>query len=226
MKIMLLASAINFLAVGDSITTGFNANKAFRDARDYSWATGEKINSHATRLKENHEVTVDNLAVAGSTIDGVMTQIDSYLNQGKIPDYVTFSVGANDLCHADFDIDKFEDSLWSAVSMIKLENENAKIVLLAVPNIVEAYNLVKHERFCRVMWQKFNVCHRLVTEEPSKTLTQWHDINKAIGNVASEFNDVRVTSEGSMKREHISDYDCFHPSAAGQEEIARVSWEE
>src|SRR5687767_5925957 len=86
-------------AVGDSITTAFNARNP-SDNPSYSWATGDAaaFSSHAARLAGLYptcDVVTANVAASGARARDLESQVARLAL--RAPDYVTLMVGANDL---------------------------------------------------------------------------------------------------------------------------------
>src|SRR5688572_16169316 len=90
-------------AIGDSISTAFNAEALFSN-QEYSWSTGDAdnglVDSHFLRLKRlfpQLQVKAVNAAIPGSHADELMTQVDRILPYH--PKYITMMIGANDVCN-------------------------------------------------------------------------------------------------------------------------------
>lgn len=89
-------------ALGDSLTTGFNAaqDKPMQN-RFFNWAADNapvRVYSHTRRLRDALGKTIHfiNMAEAGARSTAIPLQTDRLIP--STPDYVTLMIGANDLC--------------------------------------------------------------------------------------------------------------------------------
>ncbi len=82
-------------ALGDSITRAAAACGR-GDCAESSWATGgaQGLDSHAQRLGIDDADRAHNVAVSGSRVAGLASQVEAAVQER--PDYVTVLIGAND----------------------------------------------------------------------------------------------------------------------------------
>src|SRR4051812_37873490 len=78
-------------ALGDSVSTGFNAQR-LGDNKELSWSTGTGVNSYAQRLGQamRRPITSFNEAIAGSTAPNLANQVTRLMRHD--PDYVTITI--------------------------------------------------------------------------------------------------------------------------------------
>jgi lysophospholipase L1-like esterase len=236
------AGAVPFVmgALGDSITVGFNSS-AIGENRDLSWATGldpgVRVRSHAFRLKSHYSYTdlkAHNMAAVGATSADLAAQTSKLAHHN--PKYVTLLLGANDLCRfASEDqtfLVQFEERVDSSVRQMISKNPGVHIVISGVPDIYRLYQLGKRNG-CEFQWNITKMCSRLLSPSSTDEVRQWifdgwKSMNLILEEIANRYpeNSVYVANPTSeeFSREDISSYDCFHPSARGQNRLAEVTF--
>lgn len=236
----LAAEATPFVigALGDSITAGFDAQR-IGDNRELSWAAGSSklVKSHARRLGEllGRPVDAFNESVAGAMAADIDEQVSRLLPHK--PDYVTLAIGANDVCTwtSDFqpDLQAFEKDLRTELTRLVKALPNVKIMLAPIPDVYNLWTVASKHSGCQTKWDLIGMCSPLLSSDASAAdraafVTRWEAANAAITSVANEFSenvrhDPRV-SDTKFSWEHVSTIDCFHPSVAGQNLLAEVTW--
>ena len=228
-------------AIGDSITAGFNADRIGNN-RDLSWATGmredQMVLSHAHRIADymEQEVTARNVAIAGSQAKHLDRQINSLAE--SIPDYTTITIGANDVCDwsEDYedDIQRFEDDVDNAISRLVDINDQMKIMLSPVPNIVNLRDVAVDKFGCQLIWDTIGICRPLLGRgrtdlERQQFAERLEATNEALESVANRYPDQvlyeRELGEIEFAWAHVSGVDCFHPNVAGQNLYAEKTWQ-
>lgn len=131
-------------AIGDSITTAFNALRPINNKR-LSWSSGSengKVFSHYFRLKEVYTDKVFreyNYAVPGKTSEDLLDQIQK-LNKHD-PNYVAFTIGTNDVCGTEiqqaFNVERFKSNLRRGLDALIKKNPDIKIVISLIPNVLQ-----------------------------------------------------------------------------------------
>jgi lysophospholipase L1-like esterase len=224
-------------AIGDSISTGFNA-KNIGDNRELSWGSGcsLEVDSHLKKLKlMGYSVHGHNNAKAGATIIDLKSQIDSVISNQA--DYVTMTLGANDVCgwptKYQEKLTEFEEKLEFEISRAIQLNPKISFIISPVPNLHNLWEIGRNHGQCQSRWDFFKICSPLLNsrrteEERNAFLSRWNDINNAIKNVASRLSENVVIAEDVLNTRfeisHISEIDCFHPSIVGQNLLANVTW--
>jgi lysophospholipase L1-like esterase len=224
-------------AIGDSISTGFNARN-FGDNRGLSWSTGEaaEVNSHLKRLQGlGYQVTAFNNAQAGAKITELPGHIDSVIANGA--DFVAVTLGANDLCswpanHGE-KLAEFKDKMIKEFDRATASRPTVKILLSPVPNLHNLWEVGKANAQCQSRWDLFNICAPLLNskrtaEERQAFMSRWQDVNAALEEVAEVFPKnilfPKETAATVFELKHVSTLDCFHPSIAGQNLLSLANW--
>ena len=223
--------------IGDSISTGFNSRN-IGDNRDLNWGTGvaPEIDSHLKKMKTMGFIVHGyNNAKAGAKINDFKVQIDSVISNKA--DYVTITLGANDLCSwpanhqnqlEDFK-QKFESELKRAIQL----SPGIRFIISPVPNLFNLWEISRHQNQCQHRWDLFNICSPLLSskrtlEERYAFTRRWEDLNNTLKEISSKFRDQVLFAEDVVDTtfaiDHISAIDCFHPSLAGQNLLANITW--
>ena len=228
-------------AVGDSITQAANSTSLGNKPR-LSWSTGDssngQVNSHYHRLQNDlgFEVEAHNASVSGAVAEDIADQVEDL--RDATPDYVTFLIGANDLCawpkdHAQ-DLEQFTSDIRSSLQSLVEINPEMTILLTPIPDMYNLYEVGK-QKSCTWMWRLFNICppllgNRRTQQERMEFVSRWQDANQALFEVSKEFsNNVVYVEQLQFQRfeeEHVSGVDCFHPSDEGQNLLAELTWME
>jgi lysophospholipase L1-like esterase len=234
------AQSLTLGAIGDSISAGFDA-RHLGDNREYSWTTGSKpeSQSHLKKLTALFGVPIAarNEAVAGSTVYDLGRQLDRVL--AADPDFLTITVGANDVCSWNVDDDTadvvaFMDKLAEHIQRVVDHNPNVRIYLAAIPDMYNLWRLASPSASCQRKWDLFGICNVLLGSDRTEADRQafvgrWRDGNAALQAVAALFPE-NVYHDPSMATtqflwEHVSTIDCFHPSIAGQNLLSEKTWQ-
>ena len=227
------------VSMGDSITAGFNTRWPgdLNNSR-YNWSTGSssQVNSHLNKIKKiiSQEVKAINVAKSRATSYNLAKQF----NDIKSPtiDYLTVLIGANDVCdwteeYAE-DMRKFSNNVKHILDEAIATNDKVRIVLPAIPNMYRLYDQGKNT--CGGRWDYFKACPSLLHSERSdRERLEFRDrliaANETLAQLADNYQKnvkfVREVFDFEFSIEHISGLDCFHPSVKGQNELARITWE-
>ncbi len=225
-------SRFTVAAVGDSITTGFNAEK-LGDNAAHSWATGNfqtsTAASHRDRLVRffpSLDIQVVNAAVAGSRASALASQITRV--SASNPDYVTILMGANDLVQwlqGEYGalLEAFARDVRSAVERLIAVNPRVMILLVGIPNqsrVLDHWLNSNGLRLPPVLIDRLRVAYR----------ERWERTNRALESIAqAHSSNVRFAGKvGHFQFEgkHLSSHDRYHPSVEGQRLLAQITWDE
>jgi lysophospholipase L1-like esterase len=226
-------------ALGDSLTAGFNSQN-FGDNRKFSWSTGTaaQVNSIRQRLAEitGRPVVVHNEAIVGSEGSDLDRQVTRVIDNK--PDFLTITIGANDICTwpEDYDADLivFQAEVRNALSRLIEARPESKILMPPIPDVYRMYQIGALVSGCQVRWDLMNICRPLLAagrnhEDRMRFVERWRLANQAIASAAAEFPDNVVHDTGvadtAFQQEHLSTIDCFHPSVPGQALFADVAWQ-
>ncbi len=227
------------VSMGDSITAGFNARWPgdFNNVR-YNWSTGVsgRVKSHLHKLQKiiSQELKAINVAKSRATSQGLTEQ----LKKAKAPtiDYLTLLIGANDVCDWGEDyakgLHKLQANVKNVIDKSIDINAEVRIVLPAIPNMYRIYEQGKDT--CGRRWDYFEACPSLLSSKRTEAerlafRARLVAANEMLGELATKYEDnvkfVGEVFDFEFSLDHLSNYDCFHPSIKGQNELARITWE-
>ena len=227
------------VSMGDSITAGFNTRWPgdLNNVR-YNWSTGKskRVQSHLYKLKKiiSKDVKAINVARSRATSHELALQWRNI----KTPtiDYLTLLIGANDVCdwsdEYTKDKEKFRTNVQYIIDKAISMNTDVRILLPAIPNMYHLYEQGKDS--CGGRWDYFEACPSLLSskrndEERSAFRQRLLEANATLEELATHYETnvkfVGAVYDYKFSIEHLSRIDCFHPSVLGQNELARVTWE-
>lgn len=227
------AEPFKIAALGDSITTGFNTG-GFFDQKELSWSTGrdQRVESHVKRLTQRFTVVQGrNFAVAGAKVNDVLTRqlANAVVYQ---PDYVTVMIGANDVC-GQTPLTQFENDVEIILATLTTRLPNVKIQMVPIPDLGRLREVGLEDSQCQRKWNLLNMCRSLLHaratgQERQVVLERLEHANDILAAASARYPDhasIDMTlASYEFERRHISSVDCFHPSIAGQNLIAELSW--
>ena len=238
---LMSSSTLVMGALGDSITMGFNSGAPLNQPQS-SWSTGTRssdgVASHRERLESlGYTVYARNVARSGAKAVEMPGQLAELLRWGT-PDYVTFLIGANDVCdwganHAR-DLGAFRRNVASTLTTLVARNPDVRIVLVPIPDMLNLYEVGLGTR-CEKRWNRLPMCtnllgRRVTPGERIAFIDRLADANAVLEDLAAEFSaNVRFIASAQtvdFERRHVSRLDCFHPSLAGQALISETTWAE
>ena len=227
------------VSMGDSITAGFNTRWPgdLSNSR-YNWSTGnsKRVKSHLHKLKEiiSHKVKPINVAKSRSTSYQLKQQLENV--KSSTIDYLTLLIGANDVCDWQEDYaesqQKFRHNVHDIIEKAIEINEQVRIVLPSIPNMYRLYQQGKDK--CGGRWDYFEACPSLLSSDRTEAerlafRDRLISANETLSELADNFSEnvkyIGEIYEYEFTLEHVSRIDCFHPSIKGQNEIARITWE-
>jgi lysophospholipase L1-like esterase len=230
-------------SLGDSITRGFNACGFYVDCTSRSWSTGSStsINSHFVRLRaQNPALLAANLADSGARMSALAGQASEAVSSRS--DYVTILMGANDACRsteADMtSVATFETQFRTAMTTLRQGLPEAYIFVSSIPDIHRLWEVGRTSLLARTAWNLFGICQAMLAS-PTSTATadvdrrtrvrqRVIDYNAALARVCASdarcrFDDNAVFNY-RFSFSQVSEWDYFHPNAAGQTVLADVSY--
>jgi lysophospholipase L1-like esterase len=167
--------------------------------------------------------------------------------------YVTVFMGHNDVCQNDF-VDIPSDTIFGANFRAGLENlrthlpHGATIYVVGIVDIYRLWEIARDKKAlgivdCEALWATTLLdlfpCGTMLSplnRDADRQLTRSRNIafNEILKNVTNEFNqkDLNhyyvysdVVFGYPFVESQISDIDCFHPSARGQRDLSKVTWD-
>jgi hypothetical protein len=230
-------------AIGDSITQAFDVCCSPGDYPEHSWATGDDgtdvVTSHYERvLASNASIAghAFNLSEVGAHMSDAPGQAASAVAQRV--EYVTISIGANDLCTASAaemtDPASFQASFEEA--MATLENglpSKAHIFVSSIPDIYQLWVALNGSTAAQEFWYTFRICESMLDRQNSEgdrqqVVLREHELNSALERVCGRYPNCRfdhlATYSVKFTADEVSSVDYFHPSLDGQAALADVTW--
>ncbi|MDX3639544.1 SGNH/GDSL hydrolase family protein [Streptomyces sp. MB09-02B] len=233
----------SLVAVGDSITRGFDACKVLSDCPEVSWATGSdaSVDSLAVRLLGRSGALERswNYAATGARMADLPNQMARAVT--REPELVTVMVGANDACRAtvaamtpvaDFRAD-FEDSMATLRDALP----KAQVFVASVPDLKRLWSEGRTSPVGKQVW-KLGICPSMLAD-PDALTTAAGERRDAVQDRVEAYND--VLREVCEKDRHcrydgdavfdyrfgqaqLSQWDWFHPSVDGQARLAEIAY--
>jgi lysophospholipase L1-like esterase len=230
---------LKLAALGDSISTGFNASSS-GDNLVLSWATGTspEVASHRLRLAAalpHLEVEAKNAAVAGARATQLPAQAQQLV--AFAPDYATILVGANDLSEwftsAEYGtrLDRFGVDVSRAVETLTSANPRVMILLAGVPNQARVVDVLIKRGGLAAAAPWLGDLEASVLPSLRRAYAERHQrMEQALAAVAAQHKaNVRFAAgvgRAQFGHEDLSEVDRYHPSGKGQKRLAELAWGE
>lgn len=227
-------------ALGDSLSAAFNARR-YGDNREYSWSTGQAkagfVNSHYDRLQsiQDGPVAARNEATAGARSSELRRQVRRL--QEHEPDYVTMTIGANDVCNWQSNykrsLHRFRSRVATAIDRLINSKPDIKIFVSPIPDLNRLWEVAEDRPSCQMKWDLMHVCDPLLAsdrtpDERERFAKRWEKANAALADVAeTHAENVKFEQELAeipFEWRHVSQLDCFHPNLAGQDLLSEMTW--
>lgn len=230
--------------IGDSISQAANTdwNHAGASFPGNSWSTGyesgDGITSHYERiLKKNTGIRNRNFndAESGSWSAHAPTQADRAVSQGV--QYVTYLMGGNDVCASSIatmtSVAEYEGYFRTTMNKLTTGLPNANILVASIPDAYQLWQLFHDNWWASWVWSSFGICQSMLstsnTEADRQFVRQRNiDLNDVLRTVCAQYTKCRYDGGAlfnyRFQSADISGVDYFHPSLAGQANIARVTW--
>lgn len=233
-------------ALGDSITRAYDACGLLADCPESSWATGTDpdVDSLALRLLRGRQAVTGhawNLAENGATVADLPGQAREAV--AHEPELVTILVGANDACAADVSsmtsVQRFEEDVAEALDILRSELPGTQVYVASVPDLMRLWEVGSGSATASAVWGLADICPSMLRDakDDSDGATERRE---AVRERVRQYNAVLAeTCEadalcrydgGAVFRypftdAQLSDWDWFHPSEQGQQELARLAYE-
>jgi lysophospholipase L1-like esterase len=236
----------------------FQMGQVLNEKATYSWSSGELIDSHYERLKADllktdpqSSLVVQNVAVTGgggAQLSTELAQVLGFWNSGDYASvkYVTFLIGANDLCGKitpDATFANYLRHFFRGLATIK-QKEPIRVLVSSMPRIPDVAQpaIAQEHTFlgmtCQEVIKMTHYCDPLALwktpEEYATAMKLVEDKNQVIADVVAEMNRElpqlqMVYSDVFFQQPIVGPKlaaDCFHPNQEGQANIARLLWAE
>lgn len=230
-------------AVGDSITTGFDACAVLSDCPEVSWATGgsEQVDSLAVRLLGRAEAAGRswNYAVTGARMADLPGQMARAV--GRSPELVAVMTGANDACRettsAMTPVADFRADFREAMRTLREALPKTQVYVASVPDLKRLWSQGRTSAMGKQVW-KLGICPSMLadpdaldaaaTQRRETVHDRVEDYNTVLREVCAE--DRRCRSDGGAVHAYrfgtgqLSRWDWFHPSIDGQARLAEIAY--
>jgi lysophospholipase L1-like esterase len=235
-------SPSSIAAVGDSITTGFDACAVLSDCREVSWATGSspRVDSLAVRLlgKAGAARRSWNHAVSGARMADLPAQMARAVRHE--PELVTVLVGANDACRpttsAMTSVADFRADFEKAMRVLREALPKTQVYVASVPNLKRLWAQGRTSTLGKQVW-KLGICPSMLGDADAVDATatrrrdtvhkRVEDYNEVLAQVCAK--DKRCRTDGGAVHDYrfgtdqLSHWDWFHPSVNGQARLAEIA---
>ncbi|MEU8886363.1 SGNH/GDSL hydrolase family protein [Streptomyces sp. NPDC048442] len=236
-------SPASLVAVGDSITRGFDACSVLADCPEVSWATGTDaaVNSLARRLLGAQGAVERswNLAVSGSRIAGLPQQMEQAV--AHRPELVTVMTGANDACRSSVrdmtPVADFRTSFESALRTLRAELPKTQVYVASVPDLFRLWSQGRDNPLGKQVW-KLGICQSMLGDADAmdERAVKRRDTvrervvayNRVLADVCAK--DTKCRFDGgavfnyAFTGTQLSQWDWFHPSRDGQGRLAEMAY--
>jgi len=218
-----------------------DSSHALRDNVEFSWSTGTgtAVKSHYQRiLAANAAISghLYNEAATGAKMSALDGQLQSAARQNV--DYVTVLIGANDVCAASIatmtSTATFKSQFQQAMANFTRADTKARVFVSSIVNIYELWAVLHTNTSATSTWQNLQICRSMLspynTEADRQAVVQRvQEYNTALADVCAQYRQCRwdglATYNFRFSVSDISTVDYFHPSLAGQNHLASVTWQ-
>ncbi|WP_434743580.1 SGNH/GDSL hydrolase family protein [Micromonospora sp. SH-82] len=238
-------SPSSIAALGDSITTGFGSCVVLTSCERNSWSTGDglRVDSVYQRLLDQDSGIrgrAANHADPGARASALAGQAQAAV-RGKA-DYVTVLIGANDACRRTVDemtpVSTFREQVDRGLRVVKEGRPKARVLVVSIPDLNRLWE-IGHEDSRAVRAWRTGICPALLA---APTSTAEADVARraTFGKRIDAYNSQLAAAcraygsrcrydGGAVHRvrftvDEVNRLDWFHPSAAGQDRLAEVTW--
>ncbi|MFE5915638.1 SGNH/GDSL hydrolase family protein [Streptomyces sp. NPDC056468] len=236
-------SPASIAAVGDSITTGFDACSVLSDCPEVSWATGSspRVDSLAVRLLGRGKAAERswNYAVTGARMADVAGQMAQAVT--RRPELVAVMAGANDACRDTTDamtsVADFRTQFEDAMGTMREALPKAQVYVASVPNLMRLWEQGRTSPMGKQVW-KLGICPSMLGDADSLTAAA-NQRRATVQERVEAYNDVleQVCAKDRRCRfddgavyefrfggRQLSQWDWFHPSVNGQARLAEIAY--
>lgn len=231
-------------ALGDSISAGYASCLALVACHLNSWSTGTslRVDSHYRRIQRDNpgiRGRAHTLAAPGARAGQLAGQARAAVRAGV--QYVTILVGANDACRgAVGDMTApatFRDQIADALAVLREGLPRARVLVVAVPDLYRLWEIGHTDTRAVRAWS-LGVCPALLARPTSSAAADVARRRSVRDRVVAYNRELRAACSGYGSRcryagaSHqlrfslamVNRLDYFHPSAAGQDRLAEVTW--
>ncbi|MFI7133255.1 GDSL-type esterase/lipase family protein [Nonomuraea sp. NPDC050153] len=234
-------------ALGDSISTGFNACGWYVSCPMRSWSSGDnhEVSSHYLRLSamsgtlQKHNLT---FAVPGATSADLLGQVRKAV--AAKADYVTILVGAQDACVATEQdmtpVTTYRSRIDAALAELRAGMPQARVFVASIPDLRRLWQVGRTQPLARTFWTAGRVCQSMLANPTStkradagrreRVRARVMAYNRAAAKACAAFGSGCHSDGGAVfsfpfTLDHVSKWDYFHPNMEGQRILAKQTFE-
>ncbi|GAA4565967.1 GDSL-type esterase/lipase family protein [Planotetraspora kaengkrachanensis] len=231
-------------ALGDSISSGFNACGWYVSCTSRSWAAGDYsgVDSHYLRLLavspalRGHNL---NFAVPGATSAELAAQARQAAAAGA--EYVTILIGAQDACQdseaAMTPVATYRQRIDAALAVLR--PTGAHVFVASVPDLKRLWSVGRTSKWARAFWAIGRICPSMLANAGSADRRDEARRDRVRARVMAYNEQLRQACAlyGTACRydggavfsypftlNHLSAWDYFHPNADGQRALAGITY--
>ena len=230
-------------AIGDSISQAADVCCWYGNHPSNSWSTGganwDGTRSHYERIRAlNPDISGRNFndSVSGTRMNDGPRQ--AFKAVGQQVGYVTILLGGNDVCTPSpgtmTPVATFRSQFRRTLNiLISGLPSRARIFVASIPDVYRLWELFRDYDAAQHVWDVANICQSLLfpsrTEQERQMVRQRNiDFNTVLAQECAVFARCRFDDDAvfnhAFARADVSQLDYFHPSLAGQTDLAAVTW--
>lgn len=233
-------------SLGDSITQAFNACGWYTNCPSESWSTGSSsgINSHYRRINAvNPAIRGRNYndSVSGARASNLNSQAQVAVSQQV--EYVTILIGANDACTSSeatmTSVATYRAQIDAALATLKVGVPNTRVFIASIPDIKRLWAINRGNFAALAAWSGFGICQSMLANATSNSTANAArrdrvrqrviDFNTQLAQACGGYGSNCRYDGGAVFNyqfvpSHVSGWDYFHPSKAGQTTLASVTY--
>ncbi|MEV0597327.1 SGNH/GDSL hydrolase family protein [Nonomuraea cavernae] len=234
------------VALGDSISSGFNACGWYVSCTSRSWSAGDnlEVSSHYLRLlRMDRDIKGhnSNLAAPGATSADLMGQVRRAIDLK--PGYVTVLIGAQDACvrteREMTPVAVYRQRLDQALTALHEGVPGVRVFVSSVPDLRRLWQVGKDNAIARTFWALGRICPAMLAEPTSvkradverraRVRARVMAYNREAAEACASLGESCRTDGGAVfsyryTLDQISRWDYFHPNAAGQRVLAEQTF--
>jgi lysophospholipase L1-like esterase len=228
-------------SLGDSITRGFDACSVLSDCPEVSWSTGTDVKSLAQRLlpaSQRSGTHSWNFAKTGAVMADLPGQIEAAAV--RKPALVTVMIGANDACRDTVSHmtskAEFRTTFTSALTRLRRDLPKAQVYVASVPDLKRLWSEGRKNVLGKQIW-KLGICPSMLKDSDATDAAST-DRRRQVEEQVDAYNGVLkdVCGRDALCRYdpavhnyqfitgELSKWDWFHPSKAGQQQLAAMAY--
>jgi lysophospholipase L1-like esterase len=230
-------------AIGDSMTQATDVCCWYGDHPANSWSTGsaswDAIRSHYERIRARNPAVVGhnyNGSVSGARMADAPGQASRAVAQGA--GYVTILMGANDVCASSLEsmtsVEVFHSQVQQTLATLDSGLPGpARVFVSSIPDVYQLWQLYHTNAVAQFVWDVADICQSLLspnrTEEQRQQVRQRSiDYNVVLQQECQKYSRCRFDDNAvfsyPFRASDVSRLDYFHPSLAGQAQLASITW--